>query len=164
MSSVVLNSRFALLIARSFLGLVVGTATIMLFFQMHVLNIHFDFSNSVEQYMEQQMKFHTQLYQPLKKQGQAYARVLQQDLNYYVDDSNGDLDPILHILRQAGYDISSDQEIQREALPSWVKIVEAYGQPTILGLETCKHFRDKVDPSLRNLGVAGLFNSGVWKH
>jgi hypothetical protein len=139
----------------------------MLVVQMHLLNIHLtDFGNSVDHYMKQQMQLQTHLYQQQQKQEQALKHREKQDPNNMLldgDDSDGDLGPILRILGQAGYDISNDQAIQRKSLPSWSKIVDAYGQPTILGLETCERFRDSVDSSLRNLGVAGLFNSGAWK-
>jgi hypothetical protein len=153
---------------RILLGVIVGLATTMLVVQVHVLNIHLsNFSNNpVDQYMEQQMKFPPHPNQQHQKQGQVHRNRIQQDMNYTLIDGDvsiDDLGPILHILGQAGYNISDDREIRKKSLPSWSKIVEAYGEPTVLGLETCKQFRDSVDPSLRNLGVAGLFNSGALK-
>jgi hypothetical protein len=155
------------LIVRLLWGLIVGTAIAMLFVQMHMLNIHLsDFRNTVEEYIEQQLKFRTHQYHHHQKHGQSYGHRIQQDLSDRLiddNDSSGDLGPILRILQQAGYDISDHEVIQRPSLPSWSKIIKAYGQPTILGLETCKQFRDNLDPSLRTIGVAGLFNSGTYK-
>lgn len=139
----------------------------MLFVQVHILHIHLsDFSTSVDRYMEQQMKLHDRL-QRQQNQEVRFFQNNHRSQNSTVDENNDqqmnddlDLAPILQILQQAGYNISDDEAIQKRALPSWSKITQAYGDPTILGQETCQEFRNKVIPSLRNIGVAGLFNSG----
>jgi hypothetical protein len=73
--------------------------------------------------------------------------------------------PILKILREAGYDFNDTKIFTPEtldSLPKWSEVLELYGEPKILGLETCQAFREKVDdPTLRELGVAGLFSSGT---
>jgi len=78
------------------------------------------------------------------------------------DDDDDDLKPILKILCQAGYNISKHStEIDRSVLPKWSKILEHYGPPKILGLETCQAFREKIPPHQRHIAPAGMFNSGT---
>jgi hypothetical protein len=73
---------------------------------------------------------------------------------------------ILNILRQARYNIHDSQIFSSEtlnSLPKWSDIVELYGEtPRIVGLESCERYRQQVvDPSMRTIGVAGMFNSGT---
>jgi hypothetical protein len=74
--------------------------------------------------------------------------------------------PILKILREAGYNFNDTKIFTPEtweSLPKWSEILELYGrEPKILGLETCQRFQEKVtNPAMRELGVAGMFNSGT---
>ena len=72
--------------------------------------------------------------------------------------------PLLKILRQAGYDFNDIKVFTPEvldSLPKWSDVVELYGGPVILGLESCKRFRDTVPSDARTLGIAGMFNSGT---
>ncbi|KAG7351069.1 hypothetical protein IV203_010429 [Nitzschia inconspicua] len=128
---------------------------------MHIVNIHLsDSSNAIDVYVEEQMQLFDSLRQKQHKQRQEMQQ--QRPANKLAShNDNHDLGPILHILELAGYDITNEHEIRRKSLPSWSSIMEAYGPPRILGLDTCQRFQDSVDPSLRNLGVAGLFNSGT---
>jgi hypothetical protein len=162
---------------RSFLILIVCVATVILFVQMHILNLHLsDFTNTIDTYMEQQAKFHEYMHHQQKQEKRRsenedattidqggtrehLGTIKNNNKLAEIDNSNG-IAPILQILHQAGYDITNETEIQRDSLPHWSNILEAYGPPRILGLDSCQSFRDSVDPSLRNIGVAGLFNTG----
>lgn len=136
-----------------FLATVVFSGIVMLLVQMHILHIHLsDFSNSMDRYMDQQMEFFHRL---------SSQRHQQQQKQQQKEDEDEDLKPILRILQQAGHDITNDKEIRRDSLPKWSKILEAYGPPNVLGLDSCKAYRDMVEPNLRTLGVAGLFNTGT---
>ena len=78
------------------------------------------------------------------------------------DHGDDDLKPILKILCQAGYNISKDStEIDRSVLPKWSDIMEGYGPPTIVGLDTCQKFRDTIPANVRHMAPAGMFNSGT---
>lgn len=91
------------------------------------------------------------------------------------DDSTSDIpsailqdperQPILKILREAGYDFSNATLFTPEtwkSLPRWTDVMDLYGEPKILGLETCQRYRELVaNPKLRELGVAGMFDSGT---
>lgn len=78
------------------------------------------------------------------------------------EDEDEDLKPVLKILRQGGYDISkTSTEIDRSLLPKWSEILEAYGPPRLLGLESCQNYRDSVEFKDRNIAPAGIFNSGT---
>ena len=74
--------------------------------------------------------------------------------------------PILKILRQAGYDFNDPQIFTPEvweSLPRWSDVLNLYGRdPIMRGLETCEDFQTGVsNPALREVSVAGLFNSGT---
>ncbi len=73
--------------------------------------------------------------------------------------------PILRILKQAGYDFNDARILPSDiwkALPNWTDILNLYGEPRVLGLETCQRYRDEVaDARFREIGVAGMFNSGT---
>lgn len=80
--------------------------------------------------------------------------------------SDPERQPILKILRSAGYDFDDNKTFTPEvweSLPKWSEIVELYGkEPTILGMETCSWYRELVpEQRHREGGVAGLFNSGT---
>lgn len=72
---------------------------------------------------------------------------------------------ILKILRQARYNLYDSQTFSSEtlnALPKWSDIVDLYGETKIVGLESCQRYRQQVvNPSMRTIGVAGMFNSGT---
>jgi hypothetical protein len=74
--------------------------------------------------------------------------------------------PILRILRQAGYNFNDTTIFTPEiweSLPRWSDVLHLYGRyPIIKGLETCESFRKDVsNPAMRQMSVAGLFNSGT---
>ena len=78
------------------------------------------------------------------------------------DDS--DREPILEILRQGGYDLDDKTTFHDgviASLPKWSEVTSFYGPPRVIGLETCKAFRDKVPLDKRMIGAAGIFNSGT---
>jgi len=78
------------------------------------------------------------------------------------DDVDDDLKQILKVLCQGGYNVSkSNKDIDRSRLPKWSEILEEYGPPKILGLESCQVFRDKIKPNKRRISPAGIFNSGT---
>ncbi|KAL3920960.1 MAG: hypothetical protein SGILL_003000 [Bacillariaceae sp.] len=149
-----------------FLAAVVCSGAVMLLVQMHILHLHLsDFSSSMDRYMDQQKEFFHHL--PSTK-GKRMPRPLPSDssddkqpLGEIPEDEDEDLKPILKILQQAGHDITNDEEIRRESLPKWSKILDAYGPPKILGLETCQAYRDAHLPDERTLAVGGLFNTGT---
>ena len=73
-------------------------------------------------------------------------------------------DKLMRILRHVGIDDASQlSEEDRRLLPTWDQVVDRVGNdgPKILGLETCKAYRDNVPQGKRRLGVAGPFNSGT---
>ena len=78
------------------------------------------------------------------------------------EEDDDDLKPILEILCEAGYDVSrNSREIDRSVLPKWSEILELYGPPKILGLESCQSFRDTIAFKRRRIAPAGIFNSGT---
>ncbi len=71
---------------------------------------------------------------------------------------------LMRILRHVGIeDASQLSEEDLKKLPTWEQVVDRVGNdgPKILGLETCKTYRDRVPQGKRRLGVAGPFNSGT---
>lgn len=71
---------------------------------------------------------------------------------------------LLRILRHVGIENStqlSEEELFK--LPTWEQVVERVGDggPKILGLDTCKKYKESVPRDDRELGVAGPFNSGT---
>lgn len=72
---------------------------------------------------------------------------------------------ILNILRQARYNLHDSQIFSAEtlnSLPKWSDIMDLYGKPRIVGLDSCQRYRQQVvDQSMRTIGVAGMFNSGT---
>lgn len=93
-------------------------------------------------------------YQPIRKvKNVAKADKVNNDHTFGIDEH------IVNILTAAN--IQLDAELASQ-LPSWGDIVSMYGdKPIIHGLETCKKYRDTVDPADRMLGPAGLFNTGT---
>jgi len=66
---------------------------------------------------------------------------------------------IKEILQESGISITKEEEI---LIPSIKDIEELYGSgPKIIGLETCKTFRESVPRSETLIGPAGLFNTGT---
>jgi hypothetical protein len=141
---------------QGFFIMVASAGIITLAIQMRLLNLHLShFSNSMDRYMAQQ-----QLENAVDKVLFHYNET--EPDNYLAEEEpDEDLRPILKILHQAGYNVYDPNEVQRDQLPRWSTILEAYGPPKILGLETCQRYRDTVEPQLRNMGVAGTFNSGT---
>lgn len=72
--------------------------------------------------------------------------------------------PIYNILEQAGFDTLNDPRFNDDlikSLPKWSEVKEMYGEPKILGLDTCQYYRESVDKKKWKLAVAGNFNSGT---
>lgn len=131
--------------------LFVLVGTVMLTIQMHFIHVHLsDFTSSVDTYMHQQLQ-----------KGSYSANGVRNSntsIRMTIDD---EVEPILKILRQGGY---TDDELDAEtisSLPKWSTILEAYGPPKIIGLESCKQYRNSINPHQRTLAVAGTFNSGT---
>mgnify|MGYP000347094020 CR=1 FL=1 len=78
------------------------------------------------------------------------------------ESADEDLKPILKILCRGGYDVSkTSTTIDRSVLPKWSEILDFYGPPKILGLETCSLFRKNTKQEDRHVAPAGLFNTGT---
>jgi hypothetical protein len=74
-----------------------------------------------------------------------------------------DKQQIFNILENAGYDVANDERFDQEmldSLPKWSDIIDMYGEPNIIGLETCQQYRESVQEH-QTLAVAGNFNSGT---
>jgi hypothetical protein len=74
-----------------------------------------------------------------------------------------DRQKIFNILEQAGFDVANNELFDQEmldSLPKWSDIIDMYGEPNIIGLETCPQYRESVKEH-RTLAVAGNFNSGT---
>lgn len=68
-------------------------------------------------------------------------------------------DKIVEIFRHAGVELTP-QELQD--LPTWKDIVDLVGpEPIVHGLDTCATFQQTVPAVERNLGAAGMFNTGT---
>ena len=66
---------------------------------------------------------------------------------------------IIDIFREAGVELD---ESELHDLPTWDEIVSLVGEaPIVHGLDTCAKFRQTVPPLERNLGAAGMFNTGT---
>lgn len=79
-------------------------------------------------------------------------------------DGDPDRMPIYKILEQAGFDTVNDErftEVMFNSLPKWSEVLEMYGEPKIIGLETCEYYRESVNKPKWKLAVAGNFNSGT---
>jgi hypothetical protein len=75
-------------------------------------------------------------------------------------DPSEDKEPILKILKEAGFD-DIDEETMK-MLPTWTEGTTLYGDhPRIYGLDQCKVFQSMSEPAEHFLGVAGTFNSGT---
>jgi len=93
-------------------------------------------------------------YIPIQKvKNVAKSDKVKNDVTFGIDEH------IVNILTAAN--IQLDAELASQ-LPSWDDIVSMYGdKPIIHGLETCKTYRDTVEPADRMLGPAGIFNTGT---
>ncbi len=79
-------------------------------------------------------------------------------VTYTVDEK------LMRILRHVGIQNASQLSPEdRSLLPTWDQVVERVGNdgPRILGLDTCKAYREHVPQGKRKLGVAGPFSSGT---
>jgi hypothetical protein len=66
---------------------------------------------------------------------------------------------IIDIFREAGVELDESELLD---LPTWEDIVDLVGDsPVVHGLETCEAFRNSVPAVERNLGAAGMFNTGT---
>jgi hypothetical protein len=86
----------------------------------------------------------------------------QQNAPFSESDPNlsKDKEPILQILREAGFDDIDEETIRK--LPTWTEVTTLYGDhPRIYGLDQCKVFQSMSDPAEHFVGVAGTFNSGT---
>jgi hypothetical protein len=74
------------------------------------------------------------------------------------DEGEGE-DPVLSHFRRAGLDLD---DMSRSMLPSWSYVESQYGKDVLMmGLDRCEAYRQNVPPLRRNLGSAGMFNSGT---
>lgn len=72
--------------------------------------------------------------------------------------------PIIKLLQEAGFDLEEDPRFSQEmlaSLPKWSEVLDLYGKPKVLGLETCQAYRESVPEDQRLIGTAGNFNSGT---
>ena len=92
------------------------------------------------------------------------------DNNHDVPKHNFEFDegrttnPILKILKQAGYNLNDKRVFTKEVLdmlPDWKTITDFYGPPVIVGLDKCQEFQQRVRPKKRLMSIAGTFNSGT---
>ena len=68
-------------------------------------------------------------------------------------------DPILDILKMAKVTVVG---ADYEALPSWEQVRQVIGdKPRILGLETCRAYRETVPLKRRQVAPAGMFSTGT---
>ena len=68
-------------------------------------------------------------------------------------------DPILDILKLANVRVVG---AEYEALPSWEQVLQVIGdKPRILGLETCRTYRETVPMRRRQVAPAGMFSTGT---
>ncbi len=68
-------------------------------------------------------------------------------------------DPILDILKLAKVRVVG---ADYEALPSWEQVLQVIGdKPRILGLETCRAYRETVPLKRRQVAPAGMFSTGT---
>jgi len=84
------------------------------------------------------------------------------------------------VLEKLGISRDSLEKNEFQDMPPWSQIIENFGggssissgndngddddderQPVILGLERCQAYRERVPPSKRTIGPAGLFSSGT---
>jgi len=141
---------------QTLLLIIVTVSVIILAIQIHVVEVHVSSSSSLI-IADADSIIGRQISSSNLKPKNGYDYDIDSDVD--VDD---DLKPILKILRQGGYDVSkSNKSIDRSLLPKWSDIIKAYGTPKILGLETCQRFQDTIEPSRRNIGPAGIFNTGT---
>lgn len=67
---------------------------------------------------------------------------------------------LLDTLHRAGIQYVDDAVV--DLLPTWTEISNLYGSDTVLvGLDRCEAYRSRVPPNERQVGVAGLFNTGT---
>lgn len=90
------------------------------------------------------------------------------DLHGVPQSVDARLDPdrqtILELLQDAGFQPDIDPRFTKElfnSLPKWSDVLNLYGKPRIIGLETCQAYRDSVPKGERVLAPAGNFNSGT---
>ena len=68
-------------------------------------------------------------------------------------------DPILDVLKMAKVTVVG---ADYEALPSWEQVRQVIGdKPRILGLETCRAYRETVPLKRRQVAPAGMFSTGT---
>jgi hypothetical protein len=66
---------------------------------------------------------------------------------------------IINVFREAGVELD---DFELHDLPKWDEIVDLVGDaPIVHGLETCEAFRQSIPAVERNLGAAGMFNTGT---
>jgi hypothetical protein len=160
------------LLLHLFLVVVVTIGIVMLLIQMHFIHVHMSaFSTSIDHYMlqlqqqgphqqqqqQEELQRHHQRQHDVSVLGKARSKT-STTMSTNVDH---ELEPILKILRQAGYTDSDFDDRTLASLPKWSNIVAAYGPPRILCIETCQQFRKSVRPWAQRLGVAGTFNTGT---
>lgn len=157
----------ALPLLRVFLALVITVGIVMLMIQMHLMHVHMpSFSSSIDRYVHQ-LQYQQQHQQLLPRQNHHYrhdvaaTKVASNVTTTIRPKVDHELEPLLNILRSAGYTEDDFDSHLLASLPKWSDIMKTYGPPKIMGLETCELFQNLVKPRLQRLGVAGIFNSGT---
>ncbi len=84
----------------------------------------------------------------------------QQSTDISMDSQNKpDKSPLVEILRLAKVNLTQDEW---ESLPSWQQVLDRVGnKPRIIGLETCKTYRDTVPLKQRFVAPSGMFSTGT---
>ena len=149
-----------------YLLLMVILATIMLLVQMHIMENHATESSS-SLFISKPTRIDTgnvRKGNPIEIESMD-ANHGKRDCDKIVDsdeDADEDMKPILRILCRSGYDISKNSTtVDRTILPKFGEILNFYGPPKILGLETCAIYRNKTKQKDRHVAPAGLFNTGT---
>lgn len=146
---------------RIYMVVLVTVAAAMLLVQMHIMENHvIESNNSMFLSAPSPKSPRTKITKKpiVPKKG-------KKDCDSIVDsdeDADEDLKPILKILCRGGYDVSkTSTTVDRSVLPKWSEILDFYGPPKILGLETCSIFRTNTKQEDRHVAPAGLFNTGT---
>lgn len=132
---------------------------VALMFQMHILDNHLPYLS----YLNAPPPLLTESKQSLPKPTKRNDNIFGHSCSDIVEEENDDdLRPILELLCEAGYDVSrNSDQIDRSVLPKWSDIIDFYGPPKILGLESCQRFRDTIPKGKRQMAASGIFNSGT---
>lgn len=142
--------------------LVPVTVTVFFAIQLHSLDVSHS-SESVKDYVHSSISDNNHITNG-KKLPTTTANNITNNNHITYGKGDPEREPILKILKQAGYDLEDKKLFTEQimaSLPKWSEITSFYGPPRILGLETCQAFREQVDAVDRVAAIAGFFNSGT---